>query len=99
MQWRRELRLSVYNVLTWEREAFLRAYHRHVEMVLNHFVNRLQELLTLNITAGEGWAPLCAFLQTPVPSVSFPHAHARGNALKRSAGFGTLRYELPTVQA
>jgi hypothetical protein len=74
--WRRELRLRAYGVLRWERGAFLRAYHRHVEAVLEHFANRPRDLLVLDLAGGEGWEPLCAFLGKAVPPVAFPHAHA-----------------------
>jgi len=33
----------------------------------------------------EGWAPLCKFLQLPVPEVPFPHSNAGGSGLSRLA--------------
>jgi Sulfotransferase domain len=75
--WRRELRMKTYGVLKWERDAFLRAYHRHVVAVVEHFANRPRDLLILDIVGGEGWEQLCAFVGKTVPPDAFPHAHAR----------------------
>jgi hypothetical protein len=30
------------------------------------------QLLIMNITEGDGWAPLCKFLGRPIPDVPFP---------------------------
>lgn len=32
--------------------------------------------LAYDLTAGEGWAPLCAFLGKPVPDRPFPRSNA-----------------------
>jgi Sulfotransferase domain len=71
--WRCEVRLKTYGVLNWNRSAFLSAYHRHVETVLDHFGDRPDQLLVIDITAGEGWETLCPFLGTAVPAEAFPH--------------------------
>jgi hypothetical protein len=76
-QWKREVRLRTYGVLEWDRSALLRAYHRHIEDVLEYFAHRPEALLLLDITAGEGWKPLCAFLGEPVPGIDFPRENAR----------------------
>jgi hypothetical protein len=34
-----------------------------------------ERLLVMDITAGDGWAKLCAFLGAPVPDLPFPHVH------------------------
>jgi hypothetical protein len=74
-EWKREVRLRTYGVLEWDRRAFLNAYHRHVEAVLEYFADRSGQLLVLDICAGEGWRALCDFLGTPVPALPFPHAN------------------------
>ncbi|MDZ7673819.1 MAG: sulfotransferase [Acidimicrobiales bacterium] len=33
------------------------------------------DFLELDITAGEGWAPLCELLSVPEPAVPFPWAN------------------------
>lgn len=77
--WRVEVRQRTYGVLEWDRDAFLNAYQRHVEAVLNHFANRPEQLLVIDITAGEGWEKLCPFLELPAPGAAFPRAreHSR----------------------
>ncbi|NDQ55816.1 MAG: hypothetical protein GZ088_01935 [Acidipila sp.] len=81
-EWKREVRLRTYGVLVWERRAFLNAYHRHLEAVLDYFGNRPAQLLILDICAGEGWEMLCAFLGIPVPNVPFPHANSRSEIMR-----------------
>lgn len=50
---------------TREREAFLAA-------VREHFRDRGQDLLEMDIPGGDGWETLCPFLGLPVPTVPFP---------------------------
>jgi Sulfotransferase domain len=73
--WQREVRLKTYGVLRWDRAAFLRAYHRHVELVLDYFEHRPHRLLVINIVGGEGWDLLCPFLGMSIPEHPFPHAN------------------------
>jgi hypothetical protein len=47
-------------------------YGRHVAAVRSHFAGRDDDLLEIEITAGDGWALLCGFLGEPVPDVPFP---------------------------
>jgi hypothetical protein len=77
--WRREVRLRTYGVLHWDRGAFEAAYHRHYETVVAHFRGRRNELLIMDITAGEGWDVLCPFLNVPAPDEIFPRANAYEN--------------------
>jgi len=71
--WRREVRLKTYGVLQWDREAFEAAYYRHFKTVLAHFRCRRNELLIIDITAGQGWDVLCPFLEVAEPDDKFPH--------------------------
>jgi hypothetical protein len=73
--WRQEVRLRIYGVLRWDREAFEAAYHRHFETVLAHFRNRRSALLIMDIAAGDGWDVLCPFLNVPTPDEVFPREH------------------------
>jgi hypothetical protein len=54
------------------RERYLDVYRRHERDVRAHFIGRPQDLLIMDLEAGEGWAELCAFLGAPAPSVPFP---------------------------
>ena len=52
--------------------AYLDRYQRHNADVLAHFSGR-DCLLTMDITAGDGWHALCHFLELPIPNTPFPH--------------------------
>lgn len=62
-------------------------YQRHVGAVRAHFAGRDDDLLVIDITAGDGWAPLCRFLDEPVPDVPFPwvNRHRPAEPASRSA--------------
>jgi hypothetical protein len=47
-------------------------YERHNAEVRAHFRDRPGDLLEMNLSHGDGWAPLCAFLDRPVPEAPFP---------------------------
>ena len=53
----------------------LAVYNAHNEGVLAYFKDRPDDLLVLDIAKGEGWEPLCKFLECPVPAAPFPHAN------------------------
>jgi hypothetical protein len=99
--WKREVRLRTYSTLVWDRNAFLAAYQRHVHNVMTHFDNRRDDLLVLDITAGDGWDPLCKFLQKTAPAMPFPHknvrpAHRWTPATPSTAKDGALDERTPT---
>jgi Sulfotransferase domain len=48
-------------------------HRRHEAVVRGYFANRPDNLLVLDITAGDGWEPLCAFLGRALPEAPFPH--------------------------
>ncbi|HEX5915058.1 MAG TPA: sulfotransferase, partial [Rubrobacter sp.] len=56
-----------------DEEGWIVGYRRHEERVRAHFADRPGDLLVMNITGGDGWEPLCAFLGHPVPDTAFPH--------------------------
>ena len=59
-------------------EAVYRArYSEHNKAVVQHFATRQTDLLIMDLTKGDGWGVLCAFLGHDTPSRSFPHRRAR----------------------
>jgi Sulfotransferase domain len=56
-------------------DIYIARYKRHSREVLEYFKDRSEQLLVLNITAGEGWEKLCPFLGEPIPSIRFPCAN------------------------
>ena len=81
----------------WEHE-----YRRHEGMVRSYFADRPDDLLVLDVTAGDGWEPLCEFLGLPYRSGRFPGrtgtSHGargpsrRGRGGEMGAGDGERRF-------
>jgi hypothetical protein len=63
-------------------DVYVARYERHNRDVREYFQDRGNDLLVLNITAGEGWEKLCPFLGKPVPPVRFPCANAASDREK-----------------
>ena len=57
-------------------------YNQHNAEVMAYFRDRPDDLLVMDVTAGDGWEKLCPFLGRPVPSIGFPHAN-KGSARDR----------------
>jgi Sulfotransferase domain len=70
---------QLYGREDFDRLAFSDAYARHQECIEGHFVSRSQDLLCMDICAGDGWAQLCPFLGFDSPSTPFPHRNARAD--------------------
>jgi hypothetical protein len=74
------IRLKLLGLFDTRDEArLLEAYASHNESVRRHF-GASPRLLVMDVCAGDGWEPLCAFLGRPVPAVPFPHANRSGTA-------------------
>jgi hypothetical protein len=74
--WDQMNRLMCYGTVTFNKDRFAAAYQSHLTGVQAYFANRPNDLLVLNVTGGDGWEKLCAFLDRAVPKVSFPWEHA-----------------------
>jgi hypothetical protein len=55
-----------------DREGWTEEWHRHHERVARYFSGREERLLTIDVTAGEGWDRLAPFLGTEPPLAPFP---------------------------
>lgn len=63
----------VYGCNAFNPKRFSYVYDRHINNVLEYFRNRPDDLLILNICAGEGYEKLCPFLGLETPDdVKFP---------------------------
>ena len=61
----------------------------HTERVEAHFAGRPDDLLVMDISAGDGWEALCPFLDQPVPPFGFPRQNAapsRATRIRRRVG-------------
>ena len=63
---------AVYGVEHYDESRFSSTYDAHVSGVLDYFRARPDDLLVMNICAGDGWEPLCKFLATALPLATFP---------------------------
>ena len=50
-------------------------YRKNNAEVMEHFKDRPQDLLVMDITKGDGWEKLCPFLDVDVPKIPFPHSN------------------------
>jgi hypothetical protein len=66
------LRFAVYGSYEFNRERFSCVFDEHTQRVQEYFRGRPDSLLVLDITAGDGWEKLCAFLGQPLPNEPFP---------------------------
>lgn len=60
--------------LVVDRPAWIDEWKAHHQRVLTYFEGR-DDLLTIDVTAGDGWDELAPFLGRPVPDVPFPRAN------------------------
>jgi len=58
--------------------VYLERFERHNREVREYFADRAQDLLEMDIEAGDGWEALCGFLGRPLPRVPFPHENKAG---------------------
>ena len=71
--WENFMHRSLYGAESFDAEKYRESFVSHSQSVWQHFWNRREDLLILNVCAGEGWAELCPFLGKEIPDVPFPH--------------------------
>lgn len=69
---------ALYGQRHFEREVFLARYRRHNAEVLEHFKDRPDDLLVMNMSDGAGWKELCQFVGRRIPDVEYPHGNPNG---------------------
>ncbi len=67
--------MDLYGCIVFDEQRFKKGYERFVNDALRYFKDRPQDLLVLDVSAGEGWDKLCPFLGKAVPNVPFPKAN------------------------
>jgi hypothetical protein len=67
--------LKLFGSVGFNRDAFARGYDDYHDRVRSYFARRPSDLLTIDVSAGDGWGPLCAFLGRPVPGRPFPRTN------------------------
>lgn len=59
-------------------DVYRETYERHDHDVRAYFAHRPDDLLVMDIAAGDGWHQLCGFLGVEQPTVDFPHHNPTG---------------------
>lgn len=67
--------MDLYGTTVFDAEKFSAGYDRFVAGVMDYFRDRPEDLLVMDITAGEGWEKLCPFLGRSIPDQPFPKAN------------------------
>ncbi len=66
---------DIYDSPFFDNEKFTAGYQRFVNEAMEYFKNRPDDLLIIDISAGEGWEKLCSFLNKPIPDLPFPKSN------------------------
>lgn len=78
-------RTLLYGVVSFSDQRFRWVHFDHHRRVLEYFSGaRSEDLLIVDIAAGEGWEKLCPFLGFPIPDKSFPKRNVSGMSGKCS---------------
>jgi hypothetical protein len=72
MTFRHFSRLVTYGVIDFNEERYRYVYNSHLREVERYFRERPEDLLVLDVCAGQGWEKLCSFLGKPLPTGAFP---------------------------
>ena len=65
-------RANRYGSLEYNREQLIEKYYQHHADITLHFKGRMDKLLIIDITKGDGWEKLCPFLGQDAPEAPFP---------------------------
>jgi hypothetical protein len=72
-------------------EAYVARYERHNEEVMKYFAGRGNDLLIMELAAGDGWEKLCRFLEMEnIQDLPFPRRNASED--KKKLSFKARRY-------
>lgn len=72
-----DMRCHVYGSAHPQEFLYRKRYREHNARV--QAVVPADRLLVMNVTAGDGWEPLCGFLGLPTPREPFPHGNDRAS--------------------
>jgi 3'(2'),5'-bisphosphate nucleotidase len=70
-----QLFIDLYGCAVFDEQNFRNGYAHFIRGVNEHFKDRPDDLLIMDVAAGDGWEELCAFLKTPIPDIPFPRAN------------------------
>jgi len=84
-----QLHEDIYGTAEFDEHRYRLAYQRFVDGVGVYFRDREDDLLVLNICAGDGWKKLCPFVGERRPWYRFPKCNRRGKSRKYLLGRAT----------
>ena len=70
---RRLLCMAVFGSYVFDRDRAIDTYNQHLRSVKQYFAHRPEDLLILDVCAGDRWTKLCQFLGKPLPAQPFPY--------------------------
>ena len=70
-----QLNYEIYGTTTFDEAKFIETYNSHIADVREYFNGR-DDLLEINICAGEGYESLCEFLGIDTPDTAFPQLNS-----------------------
>ena len=70
-----EMHERLYGTTRFDPERFLERYREHNAEVRAYFAERPEDLLVLDVTAGDGFERICPFLGLEMPDHEFPHTN------------------------
>jgi crotonobetainyl-CoA:carnitine CoA-transferase CaiB-like acyl-CoA transferase len=59
----------------YNENRFKYVFQNHEDNVRSYFQDRPEDILILDITAGDQWEKLCKFIGKPAPKIEFPHVN------------------------
>lgn len=80
----------VYGAHECQQDRFLHVYHEHEAAVRRYFEGREDDLLVIDVCAGEGYEKLCPFLGLTIPTRDFPHANRKEEKVERAVWISRL---------
>ena len=75
------------------RDAWKIEYDEHHKAVNDYFKNREKDIISFEVTKGDGWEKLCSFLDVDIPSKPYP----KSNTAKSLTLTGKIKNKLITV--
>jgi len=64
---------SIFSSSRFHKDWWINGYKNHISGIAQHFKDRKEDLMFLNICGGDGWIELCSFLKKEVPKIeTFP---------------------------
>jgi Sulfotransferase domain len=80
---------ALYRTTVFDEQRLLTSYNAHLDDALDYFAGRPDQLLVLDVTKGDPYAPLCKFLGVDHPGTAFPLVNERAGLATRKPALDT----------